>query len=568
MIWIVFAIVTACVILAVARPLGRTPASGTDSELEVYKQQLAELDREEERGEIGKQEAKQTRTEISRRLLRANRQSSAGALLGNRARLNATVAFAALAAVMAIGPAALYGIYGTPSLPGQPLEARLKVPPSEQAIDIQIANAERSLRENPKDASGWNAIAPVYFKTSQFDRAADAYRKAIQLGGQNEDKLLGLFEALTFAKEGVIPPEAKPVLDLALVRNSKSLRGRFWLAVFDTQDGRKTEAEKSYREMLSENIPNSWKGLIYKQLAALAEPKDQGAESAEASAAAPQGDQGAMIRGMVERLSARLKENAADLDGWLRLIRSYAVLKEPAKMQEAVALARKQFASEPEALDKIGSLTRELDQAAPKADEQASAKPFQGARTAMSDSTDSSEKPSNANQDMIRGMVERLAARLKENANNLDGWLMLIRSYAVLKEPAKMQEAVASARTQFASEPQALDKIGALTRELGQAPAEGDAQATETPPQDNQSATIDSMVERLAARLKENGADLDGWLMLIRSYAVLKETAKAQEAAASASKQFASEPQALDKIDSLTRGLGLAPEDGKGGQPK
>jgi len=76
------------------------------------------------------------------------------------------------------------------------------------------------------------------------------------------------------------------------------------------------------------------------------------------------------------------------------------------------------------------------------------------------------------------------------------------------------------------------------------------------------------MVERLAARLKQSGADLDGWLMLIRSYAVLKETAKAQEAAESARKQFESEPQALGKIESLTQGLGLMEPDAKGVQPK
>ncbi|MGP0041594.1 MAG: c-type cytochrome biogenesis protein CcmI, partial [Rhodomicrobium sp.] len=51
MIWIVFAIVTACAILAVARPLGSPAAraSGAASEIEAYKAQLAELDREEER---------------------------------------------------------------------------------------------------------------------------------------------------------------------------------------------------------------------------------------------------------------------------------------------------------------------------------------------------------------------------------------------------------------------------------------------------------------------------------------------------------------------------------------
>lgn len=559
MIWIVFAIITACTILAIARPFGRAPKPDAASELEVYKQQLAELDREEDRGTMGKEEAKQTRTEISRRLLRASRRSSPGAF-GRAARLSATVAIPVLAAVIAIGATSLYAVYGSPNLPDEPLEARLNVPPSEQTAAIQIANAERRLRENPEDSAGWNAIAPVYFASGQFDKAAEAYRKAIKLAGPDEDRLLGLFEALTFAKDGIVPAGAKPFLDSALERNPKSLRGRFWLAVLDTQDGKKAEAEQTYREMLGESIPNSWRGVISKQLAALAEPASRSAESAEASSAAPQGDQSEMIRGMVARLAARLQENPADLDGWLMLIRSYSVLRDPVKMEEAIASARKQFASEPESLGKIASLAEELKQAPANADAQASAKPVESAQAATGGS-DKGQDP------MIRGMVERLAARLKENAADLDGWLRLIRSYAVLKEPAKMEEAVASARKQFASEPESLGKIASLTEELKQAPAEGNAQtaAPAMASQDNQLPTIDTMVERLAARLKQNGADLDGWLMLIRSYATLKQTGKAQEAAASARKQFASEPQALEIIDkTLTRGLSSPPEGSKG----
>ncbi len=76
------------------------------------------------------------------------------------------------------------------------------------------------------------------------------------------------------------------------------------------------------------------------------------------------------------------------------------------------------------------------------------------------------------------------------------------------------------------------------------------------------------MVERLAARLKENGSDLKGWLMLIRSYTIMKEHAKVQDALASARKQFASDSQALTQIETLARELGIPAADGNGEQPK
>ena len=47
--------------------------------------------------------------------------------------------------------------------------------------------------------------------------------------------------------------------------------------------------------------------------------------------------------------------------------------------------------------------------------------------------------------EMIRGMVERLATRLKETPDDLQGWLRLGRAYEVLKEPEKAANAYAQA---------------------------------------------------------------------------------------------------------------------------
>jgi cytochrome c-type biogenesis protein CcmH len=360
--WVVFAVVTACVIVAIARPLRRTasPADGGPSAIDAYRLQLAELNREDARGTFGKDEAEQTRLEISRRLLKASRQNSAAS--PRRAVLDSNLVFAGLAAVIALGAAGLYAIYGAPSLADQPLEARLDAPVEQQPVGIQIANVERRLRANPKDTMGWTVIAPVYLKRGQFDKAAKAYRRAIQLGGEDEGKLLGLFEALTLANEGVIPVGAKPALDAALSRNPKSLRGRFWLAISAGQDGRKADAAQIYLQLLSENIPEPMKGLINKQLSSLNEQPAMpgGLGNPQVSGSPLQGDQRAMIQGMVERLAARLTENGADLEGWLRLIRSYAVLKETKKAQEAAASAQAQFASEPKALEQIENLVRGL----------------------------------------------------------------------------------------------------------------------------------------------------------------------------------------------------------------
>lgn len=71
-------------------------------------------------------------------------------------------------------------------------------------------------------------------------------------------------------------------------------------------------------------------------------------------------------------------------------------------------------------------------------------------------------------------------------------------------------------------------------------------------------AFITGMVDRLAARLKDNGKDLDGWIRLARAYKVMGRENDAEGAVASARQNFAGDRPALDEIDKAAAGLGIA----------
>ena len=55
-----------------------------------------------------------------------------------------------------------------------------------------------------------------------------------------------------------------------------------------------------------------------------------------------------MINAMVERLAARLETQPDDIDGWVRLGRSYMVLNQPEKARDAYARALKLKPDDPE----------------------------------------------------------------------------------------------------------------------------------------------------------------------------------------------------------------------------
>jgi len=89
------------------------------------------------------------------------------------------------------------------------------------------------------------------------------------------------------------------------------------------------------------------------------------------------------------------------------------------------------------------------------------------------------------------------------------------------------------------------------------APTAQDIEAARTLSPGERAAMVQGMVDRLAARLKEDGSDVEGWLRLVRAYMVLGERERARAAAADARRALAREPDKLKRVDEFLKGLGL-----------
>ncbi len=68
---------------------------------------------------------------------------------------------------------------------------------------------------------------------------------------------------------------------------------------------------------------------------------------------------------------------------------------------------------------------------------------------------------------MVRGMVERLAERLKGERGDVDGWLRLLRAYMVLGERDKALATAAEARAALADDAGKLRQVNDVLKELG-----------------------------------------------------------------------------------------------------
>ena len=152
----------------------------------------------------------------------------------------------------------------------------------------------------------------------------------------------------------------------------------------------------------------------------------------------------------------------------------------------------------------------------------------------------------------IGEMISNLAARLEEDGNNLDGWLMLARSYMVQKKSDKARAALDKAEKNFRKDEKALAKISAARKAYGFEEATSSPKASRGKIPD-----INKMVSGLVARLEKDGNDLKGWLMLARSYKVLKRPEDAAKALDKAAGIFRENPGAQEQITEMRKKMGL-----------
>jgi cytochrome c-type biogenesis protein CcmH len=361
-LWFVFALMTAAAIFAVLWPLGRAgrPQAG-GSEAAVYKDQLAEINRDVAAGSIGTSEAEAARVEISRRLLAAADIQREPPVASN-VRLRRAAAVLAMVGlpIVAVG---LYLPLGSPRLGDFPLAQRNRAPDVAQPLDNLVAQVEQHLEKNPTDGRGWNVLAPVLARLGRYDEAVRAFRNSITYNGENALRRADLGEAIAAAAGGIVTAEARAEFERAIALNADDVKASYFLGLAAEQDGRAAEAASIWRTMLA-NAPTDapWRPLLQAALARVGGPPAPG-PSEEAVAAAKdmnEFDRSAMIRGMVDRLATRLKQNGDDVEGWLRLVRAYMVMGDRDKAKSALTEARQAVANDAERLRQLNDGLKNL----------------------------------------------------------------------------------------------------------------------------------------------------------------------------------------------------------------
>lgn len=398
-----FGLFTTLLSLAVAGSLafflwrGRTQQSDGDTtasfDIQVYRDQLAEIDRDLARGVVAPEDAERVRIEVSRRILAADAQAKQA----HRSATTSPVMTWGMAGLVVVciagGSWALYNRLGAPGYndlsledriavaetlrktrPGQE-EAEEKAPATPPTADLSrdylalVQQLRDTVAERPDDIQGHQLLARHEAAIGNIRAAYAAQARVLDLKGDTAvaDDFIRYADMLILAAGGYVSPEAEQVLAAALQRDRSNGIARYYWGLMLSQTGRPDLAFNIWNRLLREGPQDApWIEPIRGQIERTAQlagvrftlPPATGlrgptAEDVEAAGEMNAEDRMAMVRGMVEQLSDRLASEGGTPEEWARLINALGVLGETDDARAIYLEARDTFAADPAALEQI-----------------------------------------------------------------------------------------------------------------------------------------------------------------------------------------------------------------------
>ena len=393
-----FWIVTGCLTLFVVATLARAFVRGHDDDrppaaydLEVYRDQLKEVDRDLARGVVSEADAERTRTEVSRRILAADaamQQSSAQ--IGTRRTSGTAILAGVVAAGLIGGTYVIYLELGAPGYGDLALRDRIEAAqilrsdrPSQESAEAglpdtppgdadpdYVALVERlrqAVAARPDDVQGLTLLRQSEARLGKFSAAHDAKAREIALKGAaaTAEDFSQYADLLILAAGGYVSPEAEQILERTLAMNPADGPARYYFGLMMAQTGRPDTALRIWDQLMREGPADApWIPAIDAQIddmamragvdyarPAIGTSRGPSAADIEAAGEMSPAERMEMIQGMVAGLSDRLATDGGPVEDWAQLISALGVL---GQMDRAAAIfenAKQVFGTDPRAMD-------------------------------------------------------------------------------------------------------------------------------------------------------------------------------------------------------------------------
>lgn len=272
--WLVCATFVAIGLAFVLTPLLQRSAEETasadtsskEANVEVYRDQLAELQSDLTNGLISEDQYKQDRQEFELRLLEDVAASDRSASSRSNNSRNLVYILASALPIVAVVFYLQVGHPSSLSASPAPVGRSMAAPEttaanegdfSPQRIEANVAALAKKLEENPNDVAGWIMLGRSYSSLNKFSEASAAYKKATALKSDDADLLADYGFVLAMANEKRLSGEPAEIINRALKidpENPKALE-LAGAAAFEAKDFQL--AIKHWQKLLSKTTPDS-----------------------------------------------------------------------------------------------------------------------------------------------------------------------------------------------------------------------------------------------------------------------------------------------------------------------
>lgn len=277
----------------------------------IYRDQLAELERDRSEGSLSQADYEQAQAELQRRMLDDAAGEPAPAKKGEQAA-PASVSRAlpiALGAFLLIGGALGYMALGNPQAINPPVQGGHTIGDAE--IERMVAEMEARLEKEPANYQGWAMLARSYKFMNRYPEAVRAYARTGPLLDTSAELLVDYADTLAAAKRG-FAPEVLALIDKALKLEPANLQGLWLRGTAFYEEGRYDKAIVDWELLLKSLPPGAEEARVVtaniaeaRELLGKSGKKVGADKTAPAAAAAPAGQ--ASIAGRVE-LAAQLAD--------------------------------------------------------------------------------------------------------------------------------------------------------------------------------------------------------------------------------------------------------------------
>ena len=251
--------------------------------------------------------------------------------------------------------------------------------------EAMVAALRERLRQDPDNDRGWFMLGMSYRGSGRFAEAEQAFRRASELAPRNADYLAYLGEILLATGHDNPPREATALFRRALAIQPAHPQARYYLATIKDMGGDHRGAIDDLVALVRDAPADApWVDQVRGAAVAIAEDNHidingrlppprapQGStataaipgptsEQMQAARSIPPGQQDQMVRGMVEGLAARLRQNPRDAEGWIRLMRSRMVLGDPTAAGAALRSALAAFQDDAATQGRLRAAARDL----------------------------------------------------------------------------------------------------------------------------------------------------------------------------------------------------------------